>query len=91
MAHRLRTVDLNFLEKAPQRFVFDESADSLIDALLEEWVVESNGDGSTVRWTFAVEPGADMEAALPAANTMIGDMFDQAMVNLGDRLSAVQG
>ena len=46
---------------------------------------------STVRWTFAVEPGADMEAAIPAAKTMIGDMFDQAMANLSARLSGVRG
>lgn len=77
----------------PTRWAYrvDESADSLIDALVEEWVVDGDGDGSTVRWTFAVEPGADMETALPAAKTMIGDMFDQAMANLGARLSAVRG
>ena len=163
MAHRLRTVELDFLDKAPHRFVFeamvpasketvfaaisddpstwtwwpgtrrrsrtrrraphgvgsrremhmgdsqyretilawdeptrwayrvDESADSLIDALVEEWVVEGDGDRSTVRWTFAVEPGSDMEAAIPAAKTMIGDMFDQAMANLSARLSGVRG
>ncbi len=44
-----------------------------------------------MRWTFAVQPGADMEAAIPAAKTMIGDMFDQAMANLTARLSAVRG
>jgi hypothetical protein len=44
-----------------------------------------------VRWTFAVEPGADMEAAIPAAKTMIGDMFEQAMANLSARLSGVRG
>ena len=162
MAHQLRTVELDFVEKAPHRFVFeasvpapqaavfgaisadpstwawwpgheggayetpephgvgsrremhmgesqyretilawdeptrwayrvDESADALIDALVEEWVVESDGDQSTVRWTFAVEPGPDMEAAIPAAKTMIGDMFDQAMANLGARLTGARG
>jgi hypothetical protein len=76
----------------PTRWAYrvDESADALIDTLVEEWVVERAGDGSTVRWTFAVEPGPDMEAAIPAAKTMIGEMFDQAMSNLTIRLSAVR-
>jgi hypothetical protein len=162
MAHRLRTVDLDFLNTAPHRFVFeatvsaskeavfgaisadpstwtwwpghdegryespephgvgsrrhmrmgdswyretilawdeptrwayrvDESADALVNALVEEWVVEGDGERSIVRWTFAVEPGADMEAAISGAKTMIGDMFDQAMTNLGERLSGVRG
>jgi hypothetical protein len=62
----------------PTRWAYrvDESADSLIDALVEEWVVEGDGERSTVRWTFAVDP--DMEAAIPAAKTMISDMFNQA-------------
>jgi uncharacterized protein YndB with AHSA1/START domain len=158
MAHCLRTVDLDFLETAPHRFVFeasipasqkavfaaisadpstwtwwpghdggqyetppphgvgsrremhmgdsqfretilawdeprrwayrvDESADSLINALVEEWVVEGDADHSTVRWTFAVEPGSDMAGAIPAAETMIGDMFQEAMANLSARLT----
>jgi len=162
MAHQLRTVDLEFLQTAPHRFVFeavvpasqkvvfdaisddpstwtwwpgheggayesppphgvgsrremhmgdsqyretilawdaptrwayrvDESADSLIDALVEEWIVEGEGDRSTVRWTFAVEPGSDMGAAIPAAKEMIGGMFDEAMANLGNRLSGARG
>ena len=162
MAHQLRTVELDFVDKAPHRFVFeasvpasqetvfgaisddpstwtwwpgheggayesppphgvgsrremhmgdsqyretilawdaptrwayrvDESADSLIDALVEEWVVEGEGDRSTVRWTFAVEPGSDMGAAIPAAKEMIGGMFDEAMANLGNRLSGARG
>lgn len=162
MTHRLRTVDLEFLEKARHRFIFeasipasremvfgaisadpstwtwwpghdegsyesppphgvgsrrhmrmgeswyretilawdeptrwayrvDESADSVLDALVEEWVVEGDGDRSTVRWTFAVEPGADAAAGFAAAKPMIGDMFDQAMANLGKRLSAARG
>jgi len=77
----------------PTRWAYrvDESADALIDALLEEWVVEGDGDRSTVRWTFAVDPGADMQAALPAAEEMIGGMFDQAMANLAARLAGVRG
>jgi uncharacterized protein YndB with AHSA1/START domain len=76
----------------PTRWAYrvDESADALIDALVEEWVVEGDGDRSTVRWTFAVEPGSDMEAAITAAKTMIGEMFDQAMANLSTRLLGVR-
>lgn len=158
MTHQLRTVELDFLEKAPVRFVFDatipapqeavfgaisadpstwtwwpghddgsyetppphgvgsrrymrmgdswyretilaweeprrwayrvdESADALVNTLVEEWVVEGDDDRSTVRWTFAVEPGDGMEAALSSAEPMIGDMFQQAMKNLGSRLT----
>jgi len=77
----------------PTRWAYrvDQSADSLIDALVEEWVVDGDGGCTTVRWTFAVEPGPDMAAAIPAARTMIGDMFDQAMTNLSARLSGVRG
>jgi hypothetical protein len=32
-----------------------------------------------------------MESAIPAAKTMIGAMFDEAMANLTARLSAVRG
>jgi uncharacterized protein YndB with AHSA1/START domain len=162
MAHHLRTVELDFLDKAPHRFMFeaaipasqeavfaaisddpatwtwwpgheggqyetppphgvgsrremhmgesqyretilawdeptrwayrvDESADALINALVEEWTVEGDGPGSTVRWTFAVEPGPDMETAIPAAKDMIGGMFDEAMANLRARLTGARG
>jgi uncharacterized protein YndB with AHSA1/START domain len=162
MAHRLRTVDLAFLESAPRRFVFeaevpspraavfgaisadpstwtwwpghdegryespephgvgsrrhmrmgdswyretilawdepsrwayrvDESADALLNALVEEWVVEGDDDRSTVRWTFAVDPGPDFEAGISGVEKMIGDMFDEAMANLGARLAGARG
>jgi uncharacterized protein YndB with AHSA1/START domain len=161
MAHRLRTVDLDFLNAAPHRFVFeanipaskeavfgaisadpstwtwwpghdegsyetppphgvgsrrhmrmgdnwyretilawdeptrwayrvDESAGAVIDGLVEEWVVEGDGDRSIVRWTFAVEPSADVAEGFAAAKTMIGDMFDQAMANLGKQLAGAR-
>jgi hypothetical protein len=44
-----------------------------------------------VRWTFAVEAGTDMQAALPAAKEMIGSMFEQAMANLGAHLTGERG
>lgn len=162
MAHSLRTVDLDFLDKAPHRFVFeaavaapketvfgaisadpstwtwwpghdegsyetppphgvgarrymqmgdswyretilawdtptrwayrvDESANAMIDALVEEWVVEGANGGSTVRWTFAAEPAPNLAAGFAAAKSVIGDMFDQAMANLGKRLSPARG
>jgi uncharacterized protein YndB with AHSA1/START domain len=162
MAHSLRTVDLDFLNTAPHRFVFeatvavpkeavfgaisadpstwtwwpghdegsyetppphgvgsrrhmrmgdswyretilawdvptrwayrvDESANAMLDALVEEWVVEGNDDRSTVRWTFAVEPAPNLASGFAAAKTMIGDMFDQAMANLGKQLAGARG
>lgn len=76
----------------PTRWAYrvDESADAMLEALVEEWKVEGDGERSTVRWTFAVEPGAEVAAGFPAAKPMIGDMFDQAMANLGARLSAAR-
>jgi uncharacterized protein YndB with AHSA1/START domain len=78
--------------EAPTRWAYrvDESADALLEALVEEWVVEGDGDRTTVRWTFAVDPGADFAEAIGAAETMIGDMFEQAMANLSVRLSPVR-
>jgi len=158
MAHRLRTVGLDFLDSAPHRFVFeadvaapradvfgaisadpstwtwwpghdegsyesppphgvgsrrhmrmgdswyretilawdeptrwayrvDESADAVLEALVEEWIVEGDSEHSTLRWTFAVEPGADFAAGFAAAKPMIGEMFEQAMKNLDARLA----
>jgi uncharacterized protein YndB with AHSA1/START domain len=76
----------------PTRWAYrvDESADPMLEALVEEWTVEGDGNRSTVRWTFAVEPGADVAERFPAAKPVIGDMFDQAMANLGARLSAAR-
>jgi uncharacterized protein YndB with AHSA1/START domain len=72
----------------PTRWAYrvDESADAVIDALVEEWIVEGEGSHSKVRWTFAVEPAADFASGFAAAKTMIGDMFDQAMANLSTLL-----
>jgi hypothetical protein len=43
-----------------------------------------------VRWTFAVEPSASLAAGFGAAKTAIGDMFDQAMANLGKHLAGAR-
>ena len=76
----------------PTRWAYrvDESANSLIDALVEEWVVDGDDDRSDVRWTFAVEPSASLAAGFGAAKTAIGDMFDQAMANLGKQLAGAR-
>jgi uncharacterized protein YndB with AHSA1/START domain len=77
----------------PSRWAYrvDETVDSLIDALVEDWVIEGDGDRSTVRWTFAVEPGPEFEAAISTAEAMIGDAFRQAMANLSAQLSGARG
>jgi uncharacterized protein YndB with AHSA1/START domain len=78
---------------APTRWAYrvDESANAMIDALVEEWVVEGDDERSTVRWTFAVEPAPNLAPGFAAAKTMIGDMFDKAMANLTDHLSPARG
>jgi hypothetical protein len=77
----------------PSRWAYrvDQTVDSLIDALVEDWVIEGDGDRSTVRWTFAVEPGPEFEAAISTAEAMIGDAFRQAMANLSAQLSGARG
>jgi hypothetical protein len=75
--------------EAPRRWAYrvDESSVDLFEALAEDWVVEGQADHSVVRWTFAVDPRPELAAALSEPPAVIGDVFRQAMANLGSRLA----
>ena len=74
----------------PTRWAYrvDASTDPVAHALVEDWRIDDHGDESTVRWTFAVDPGPQLADALEVAEQVIGDVFRQAMVNLSDHLSS---
>jgi hypothetical protein len=50
-------------------------------------VLDERDATTAVRWTFAVEPGPEMRDAMPAAEPVIGGVFDIAMANLSARLT----
>lgn len=74
----------------PSRWAYrvDESTDPVAKALVEDWRIEDHGDRSIVRWTFAVDPGPQLADAIEVAESVIGDVFRQAMTNLSERLSS---
>jgi hypothetical protein len=74
----------------PSRWAYrvDESTDPVAKALVEDWRIDDHGDRSVVRWTFAVDPGPQLADAIEVAESVIGDVFRQAMSNLGEHLSS---
>lgn len=60
----------------------DETTVPLAKALVEEWTVEAAGRGSTVRWTFAIDPRLMFRLIGPAASIVLGRVFRKAMTNL---------
>ena len=75
----------------PSRWAYrvDESTDPVAKALVEDWRMEERGDKTVVDWTFAVDPGPQLADAIEVAESVIGDVFRQAMGNLSKRLSPV--
>lgn len=71
-----------------QRWAYrvDECSVPIARALVEEWMTEDAGDGTTVRWTFAIEPGLLFRLGQPLAPTVMGRLFRRAMANLGAEL-----
>jgi hypothetical protein len=74
---------------APHRWVYrvDEMTPPLAKALVEEWTVRPEGDGSVVRWTFAIDPRPLFVASMPIAPRMMGRLFRKAMRNLSASLN----
>ncbi|MGH2785120.1 MAG: SRPBCC family protein [Actinomycetota bacterium] len=68
----------------PHRWIYrvDSTTVPLAHALMEEWTVEPSGTGSTVRWTFAVDPRAMFRAMGPLTPMVLGRVFRKAMRNL---------
>jgi len=64
----------------------DECTLPMAKALVEDWATEERGDGTAVRWTFAIEPGLLFRIGMPLAPTVMGRLFRRAMANLDAEL-----
>jgi hypothetical protein len=73
----------------PRRWAYrvDECTAPLFHALVEDWVVQRNGDATTVRWTFAADPREEIAAVLPDLRGVLEKVFTAAMRNLSAALS----
>lgn len=72
----------------PARWVYrvDEMTVPLAHALVEEWLISPAGDGSVVRWKFAIDPKPLFSAGGPAVPRVMGTLFRRAMRNLSSTL-----
>ncbi len=72
----------------PHRWAYrvDESSDDTFTALVEDWLIEDRGDGSVLRWMFAVAPRPDLTELLSGARDLIGGVWSAAMVRLAAHL-----
>lgn len=77
---------------APTRWAYrvDECSAPIARALVEDWVITQNGDGSIVRWTFTIDPRALFTAGSPVAGKLMGSLFAKAMKNLSEQLVAAR-
>lgn len=68
----------------PRRWTYrvDETSAAVFGALLEDWVIEPAGDGSTLRWTFAFEPLPETADLFAGARDLIGTTFHDAAKGL---------
>lgn len=73
----------------PSRWVYrvDEMTVPLAHALVEDWTVRASGQGSVVRWTFAIDPRPLFRASMSVAPSAMGGLFRRAMRNLSARLN----
>ncbi len=73
----------------PTRWAYrvDESSDATFRALVEDWVIAAEGDGSTLTWAFAVDPQPDLLELIRGAQEVIGEVFLRAMESLAVHLS----
>jgi hypothetical protein len=60
----------------------------LAKALVEDWSVRADGDGSVVGWAFAIDPAPLFRASGPVAPAAMGKIFRTAMRNLSATLKA---
>jgi hypothetical protein len=74
---------------APTRWAYrvDESSETTFRALAEDWVMRDTDDGSTLTWTFAVDPQPELRALVEGARDVIGGVFSRAMASLASRLT----
>jgi len=74
--------------EAPRRWAYRVDATSvpMAHALVEEWTVEPDGEGSTLSWTFAIDPRPLFLVGLPLAGTAMGALMRRAARNLSRHL-----
>jgi uncharacterized protein YndB with AHSA1/START domain len=73
----------------PHRWAYrvDASSAPVFATLLEDWVIEPAGEGtSTLRWTFAFEPRPEMAEVMIGAQRLVGDTFRAAVAGLNTAL-----
>ena len=75
---------------APSRWAFrvDECSVPMGRALVEEWSFTESGAGTTVRWSFALDPTPVFGAMKALAPTVMRALFQRAMRNLERQLSS---
>jgi carbon monoxide dehydrogenase subunit G len=66
----------------------DQCSVPMARALVEEWATEDAGEGTLVRWTFAIEPGLLFRLGQPLAPTVMGRLFRRAMAKLSTELAS---
>ena len=73
----------------PTRWAYrvDESSEATFRALVEDWVIAADGDGSTLTWTFAVDPQPDLLELIRGAREVIGSVFLRAMESFAVHVS----
>ena len=74
---------------APIRWVYrvDEMTVPLAHALVEDWSIRAEGEGSVVTWTFAIDPRTLFRASLPVTTGVMARLFGKAMRNLSAGLT----
>ena len=77
---------------APRRWAYrvDECSAPIARALVEDWLISPSAEGSTVRWTFTIDPRALFIAGMPVAGKLMGSLFSKAMRNLSEQLVAAR-
>ena len=72
----------------PRRWAWrvDSTTLPLARALVEQWTMESDGDGTIVTWTFAVDPLPWFGLGLRFAPKAMHQVFNRAMRRLEPRL-----
>ena len=86
---RTRYVETVIAWDAPRQWAYrvDGTTAPMANALVEVWDVAPYGDGSTVSWTFAIDPRPLFAIATPLAPMVMGRLFRRAMRNLSRHLS----
>ncbi len=74
---------------SPNRWAYrvDETTMPIAKALLEEWTTSAAGEGTLVRWVFAMDPRTIFRVARPILPFGMRFMFRRAMRNLGVALA----